>query len=1347
MVDELNETPPSSAQGTTDGRKDFFVVGIGASAGGIAALREFFRNVRTDSGMTYVVILHLSPQHESNLPALLQSQTFLPVTQVTEPIKIEPDHVYVIPPAKYLAMKDGTIQLTSPEHGTAGHSSVDFFFRTLAAAYGRHAVAVLLSGAGSDGTLGIGSIKEEGGIVIVQDLAEAEYPEMARSAIDTLQVDLVLPVADIPSKLIALRDGADRLQLPQDKEEAPESGREADVLREVLALVRARTGNDFSQYKRPTILRRIARRMQVNEVHNFSDYLHVLRERPQEITALLRDFLITVTSFFRDREHFEVLAREIIPNIFERKNRQELVRVWSVGCATGEEAYSLAVLLTEHADRLPDPPGFQVFATDIDERAIAEARDCLYPASITLDVSAERLRRFFVKEGERYRVVKSLREMVLFAQHNILRDPPFSRIDLVSCRNLLIYLNREMQERVLATLHFCLRPNGYLFLGSSEAADITPNLFAPLDKTRRIYQRRETAGHPAPALGLGFPAAQPGGLNALKRGGDIRSIGELHQEIVEQFAPPSVLINEECDVLHASAHAGRYLRLGGGVPVLNLLKLAHPELRVELRSMLLEARVPAKAGEEQSRQLRIELDGQPRNLVLRVRQLTSPESVRGFFLVMFDEPAADADTGPAPAQPSRDDGRDRVVRHLEEELQRTKEQLRLVVEQYETSNEELRASNEELQAINEELRSATEELETSKEELQSLNEKLTTVNQEYREKLEEVGHANADLQNLMASTDIGTIFLDREMRIKRYTPPAQQLFNITQADLGRPLDHFTSKLEHGPLIEDAAEVLRTLRTAEREVRSQGRRWFLMRLVPYRTTDDHIDGVVLTFVDITHAREDRERLREQAKVISLAHVMMRSGDDDVIMLWNEGCERLYGYSSAEALGKKCHELLRTEFPRPLETIRAELDSKGEWQGELVQVTKDGSRIIVASHWVLNPGTPEKPATILEVNNDVTMRHVAEEALRVADRNKDQFLAMLAHELRNPVGAMLNSLELLNTSKRSTDASLARGVIERQLNHLMRLVDDLLDVERLTHGKIALVRRRVLLSEIVESATESCKSLIDTSQHNLKVRLPREPVPLNADATRLIQVFSNLLHNALKYTPSGGTIELSAERADSAVNVKVQDTGIGISPEILPRLFEMYAQGEPLSGNEMKGLGVGLALVRQIVQLHGGSVTAHSEGINRGSQFLISLPLAEEPEAVGRQREDRRTAAPKRGADGAGKRVMIVDDNRDASEALAMLLQRSGYITELFSDGASALDGAREFKPNAAILDVGLPGMNGYELAGKLREKFPKIKLIGLSGWRQDETAVHEAVFDEYLIKPAGLQEIEKLLSQL
>ena len=904
---------PSSDESGQGHSRDpgFLVVGIGASAGGITALRQFFSRVSADSGMAFVVIQHLSPQHESNLAAVLQTQTKVPVTQVNETLKLEPNHIYVVPPNKYLVIKDGDIKLTEPERLRGAPTSIDLFFRTLAEAYGRDAVGIVLSGTGADGTLGLGRVRECGGLAIIQDPAEAEYDAMPRSAIDKGVYDLILPAAEMPDRLRALGAGTRMPEIPiaDDEAKAPPADDMAEV-REILAMLRQRTGHDLSQYKRPTLLRRIVRRVQVHQLADIASYVTFLHEHPEELPALLRDLLITVTNFFRDRDAFDVLEREVVPQLFAGKTANDQVRVWVVGCATGEEAYSIAMLLAEHAERLADPPKIQIFATDINERAIAEARETRYPNSITVDVSAERLRHFFIKDGEHYRIKKEVRELILFAPHNVLRDPPFSRLDLVTCRNLLIYLKRELQERVLGTFHFALAPNGYLFLGAAESAEESP-LFAPVAKKPRIYTRRamsaaiQTARAPA---GIGQWNIRPPELPGLA-GAKITSYGELHHRVVERLAAPSVLIDEDYDIVHLSEHAGRYLRFAGGEPSRNLLDAVHPGIRLDLRAMLLAAN--ARSGESpeaaETRRLRLDIDGKPCVISLTVRLVVdSPVQARGFFLVIFDEmiPAAAAVNGHS----SGGEAELKVVGQLEEELQRTRDQLHFTVEQYETSAEESKASNEELQAINEELRSTTEELETSKEELQSLNEELTTVNQELREKIEELGRVNSDLENLMSSTDIGTIFLDRGLQIKLYTERAQELFNITAADVGRPLEHFTHRLDYHSLTEDADAVLKNLQTREREVHASNGRWYLARLVPYRTTQDKIDGVVLNFVDITdhrHAEELRRQtamLQERSQILELANVFVRDVDDRIVQ-WNAGCERLYGYTKEEALGQR------------------------------------------------------------------------------------------------------------------------------------------------------------------------------------------------------------------------------------------------------------------------------------------------------------------------------------------------------------------------------------------------------------------------------------------------------------
>jgi two-component system, chemotaxis family, CheB/CheR fusion protein len=1327
--------------------QEFFVVGIGASAGGIGPLREFVNRIPRDSGMAYVVILHLSPQHESNLAELLQSKSSIPVTQVTESVDVMANHVYVIPPSKYLVIMDGSIRLAEVERSRGAHTSIDLFLRTLAETYGKNAIGVLLSGTGADGTLGLGRVKEEGGIVIVQDPAEAEYPDMPRNAIDTGLVDLVLPVAEMPGRLLALRDGARRIQIPEGAEEPPQE-LDTEALRELLTLLRLRTGNDFNNYKRPTLLRRIGRRMQVHGLGSMRGYLDFVREHPDEVTGLMRDLLITVTNFFRDHEAFETLTKDVVPKIFTGKAPTDQVRVWSAGCATGEEAYSLAILLAEHAATLPTPPRIQVFATDIDERAIAEARECRYPETIALDVSPERLHARFTHEGDRYRINKDLRELVLFATHNVLRDPPFSKLDLISCRNLLIYLNRQMQERILQIFHFALRRDGYLFLGSSESAETAPSLFTAVDKKGHVYMRLAQVGtSQMPNLEMGqWQVKLPDTVTETTS--NIIPAGKLHQDVVEELAPPSVLVNENNEIIHMSAHVGRYLRLPGGEMTRDMLKLVNPDLRVELRSAMLEARSVPTNTATRFRRIQTEVDGEMRWLMLSVRRVaTDPARAQGFFLVMFDE-GVDSTVPKSDEPPVASELE--VVRQLEQELQRTKDQLRITIEQYETSTEELRASNEELQAINEELRSATEELETSKEELQSVNEELTTVNQEYREKIDEVGRANSDLQNLMASTDIGTIFLDRALQIKRYTPRAQQLFNITAADIGRPLEHFTNKLEYGLLSEDADEVLRTLQTKEREVKSKSGDWYLARLIPYRTLEDRIDGIVLTFVEITRRIESENQLRQQAalleeqtQILDLAPVFLLDSQHRIIQ-WNLGCERLYGYTKDQAVGRVSHELLKTDFPVPTEQIENELRQAGRWAGELIHTTANGARLIIAAHWILYRRELHNDHVIIQVNNDITARRLAEEALVEANRNKDRFLAMLGHELRGPLSAMRSGVALMARSNARGNASQARDMIERQLNHLIRLVDDLLDVERLAQGKISLQREPVPLSTVIAAAVERCRPNLEQNGHQLEVQDSDKSLMLNADPVRLTQVLANLLDNAFKYTPPRGRIELSARRDGDQAVVEIRDNGVGIDADLLSRLFDLYQQGDDGDFSVQRGLGIGLALTRQLVEMHGGRVSAASEGPGKGATFVVRLPLAT---ADVIQEASVDTKAERRPQSRNKKKVLTIEDNRDAADALALLLSGRGHEARAAYNGGSALEAAREFKPDVAIVDIGLPGIDGFEVARRLRELLPTITLVALSGWKIDTGESRAKQFDHFFTKPCDPQELEQLISRI
>jgi two-component system CheB/CheR fusion protein len=862
-------------------KNGFLIVGLGASAGGIQAFHEFFQHVPPKSGIAYVVILHLSPDHDSNLAHVLQQVTKMPVTQVTEKVQVVQDHVYVVPPNQHLTMQDGSIIVSPNTQIEERRAPVDIFFRTLADEHGSNAVCVILSGTGANGSMGLKRVKENGGATFVQNPREAEFNEMPRNAIATGLVDEVLPVADIPAKILAYKNSLGKVQISEDAEKRPQDQQQA--LREIFTEIRVRTGHDFSNYKRPTLLRRIERRINIHNLPDLPSYVSYMHQNPDETNALLKDLLISVTNFFRDKKSFEIMENEILPLLLKGKTNENQLRIWVAGCATGEEAYSMAILCAEKTAGIIDAPKIQIFATDIDEAAIAQAREGSYNINDLADISPERLRRFFIKNGDEYHIRREVRETIMFANHNFLKDPPFSHLDLISCRNVMIYLNHLAQERVAETFHFALNPGGFLFLGSSESVDGATDLYANYNRENHIFQSRQATprAYPIPEsvptfrIDKPLTTSQETDSKVLER----ISFGDLHQQLLEQYAPPSVVVNEEYDIVHLSERAGRYMQIGGGEISQNLLKLIKPELRLELRSALYQAVQRQSAVE--ARGLKVNIEDHPEVLNIHVRPvLRAGDTARGFLLVLFETSTSEAEpeillTSDEP-----------VAKHLEEELMRLKTQLRSSGEQHEFQQEELKASNEELQAMNEELRSAAEELETSKEELQSINEELRTVNQELKVKIEETTLTSNNLQNLINSTDIGTIFLDRSFRVALFTPAVRNIFNLIPADYGRPLSDITNKLEYGELLHDAETVLDKLSTLEREVNTTEKKVFLMRISPYRTTEDRINGVVVTFIDITERKEAEQRLHDNMDELTRFNNAMVSRESRMIELKKE-----------------------------------------------------------------------------------------------------------------------------------------------------------------------------------------------------------------------------------------------------------------------------------------------------------------------------------------------------------------------------------------------------------------------------------------------------------------------------
>ena len=1352
----------------------FPVIGIGASAGGLPALQRLFENMPSAHEMAFVVILHLSPRHPSSAAAILQRATRMPVVQVTSRVQIEPGHVYVIAPNLHLSMVDGLLLVEELQRPRGQHVAIDLFFRTLAQVHRERSIAIVLSGTGSDGAVGLSRVKEQGGLTIVQSPGDAEHDGMPLAAIRTGAVDFVMPVVEMPQKLIDLWDNAKRIRLPApgDAEtlvpqpDGPDEDPGAeDALHDIIASLLSRTGHDFRHYKRATVLRRIERRMQVRQTAKLRDYRDLLENDVAENKALLDDMLIGVTNFFRDRESFEALERDIIPELYKDRAAGDEVRVWVAACASGEEAYSMAMLLADQSALSEQPPQFQVFASDIDDHAIDAARAGNYPASIVTDVAPSRLRQYFKREDSRYRIRKTLRDRILFASHNLLRDPPFSRLDLISCRNLLIYLNRDVQARVLQTFHFALKPGGYLFLGSSESAESVSEYFVPVDKKNRIYRARVNGRqlhyqNPSSALyGVRLPEVS----RPKMQGKRTSTYADLHQRALAEVAPPSVVVDRDGNLVHVSEQAGKYLRMGGGEPSRSLLALVLPELRLELRSAMYQ--VAQNGGRVECRPLELDDGAEPVTLAMSVRAFRDEESENDFILVLFQQSTAEA----AAAAPARPNGsHDVVLSQLEAELQRKREQLQETIEYSEISTEELRASNEELQAINEELRSATEELETSKEELQSVNEELVTVNYELKVKVEETGKANDDLNNLIASTDIATIFVDSGLRIKRFTPRAVDLFSIIASDVGRSLLDLTHKLDYDQLAEDVSATFDTLRMVEREVRSSDGRCYIVRLLPYRTNEDRIEGAVMTFFDITDRRQAEEQARaSEARMRMVAesakdYAIITMDEEGRVTSWNKGAETLFGYRADEMQGESIERLFVPEdvaagVPQD-ELRRAREDGRAE--DERWHQRKDGSRFFCSG--VTTPLRNGDFYGYAKIARDETARErqgkereqafSREQAVRSDAENaaalKDEFLAVMSHELRHPLNMIHINVELLSRMpelRGSPNFMRAATVIRSSVMSQAKIIDDLMDMSRVRTGKLSLTMAPVVLDTLLQGMVDAARN--DPAAQGIEVVFSggADNLPVLADVVRIEQVVMNLLSNAIKFTPKGGRIEVHLAREPEALRIDVVDNGQGIAPSFLPHVFDMYGQSMVVTTRSKGGLGIGLALVKELVALHGGRIEAASEGIGKGARISFWLPLFDSHGIP------RSSGAGKGGDDLAGLRILVVDDMEEMLMVFKSLLETGGATVFEANSALEGLAVLERQEVDLVISDVSMPEIDGYEFLRRVRAmpKHAGLPAIALSGMRRDADIqrAREAGFSAHLGKPVSVERLHEIVHDL
>ncbi|MFH2059436.1 MAG: chemotaxis protein CheB [Pseudomonadota bacterium] len=895
----------------------FPIVGIGASAGGLETLNIFFSIMPSDSNIAFVIIQHLSPNHKSIMASLLEKHTHMVVREIEDGVKLLPNHIYLNPPGKNVAVFNRSLHLLEPVESSTINMPVDFFFRSLSEDQGEKAIAIILSGTASDGTLGIKAIKGEGGMAMVQQPDTAKYDGMPKSAVETGLIDFILPVEEMPDTLIQY------VQQPylelQNRIKTTNTSDKNQMLK-IFSLIRSTTGHDFSHYKQTTISRRIERRLAVYQIKTLSDYVLYLQKNPDETNLLFKDLIIGVTSFFRDPEAYKILEQDVLPNLLNKKGPDAIIRIWVTACSTGEEAYSLAIILSELKNTIKNYFNIQIFATDIDPDAIAFARQGVYPANIGVDMSSVRLNQFFTKKPDGFHVKKQIREMIVFSTQNLIKDPPFSRLDMVSCRNLMIYMENVLQKKIIPLFHYTLNPGGILFLGTSESVGGYTDLFGPIDSKWKIFVRKTSiVSIEKGCLDKIYNIAQTNIITAQKDSlpvkFDIKT--EIERMLLDAYVPAGVLINNRYEIVYFMGKTDRFLTPPTGKPEFNLIDMAREDLKNKLAVTI------HKSMREKKNmfcpKVRVRYNGSFCVINISVRPLTGKLPLTDLMLVTFEEIPNAEGSEEKKAGTVKSKKSDSDLKSLEQELQSTREYLQ-------ATNEELKSTNEELQSLNEEMQSTNEELETSKEELQSTNEELVTLNSELQNKIEEYVKTSDDMHNLLAATEIATLFVDTDLCIKRYTPSAAGIINLIPTDIGRPLNDLKTCFPDVDLVNIAENVLKDLNTVELEILSQDNIWYSLKIVPYRTTLNVIDGVVMTFVNV-HKIKQADTLKRLAAVLADSNDAVSIMDmKGCILAWNKGAQKMYGRTESEALKMNYGDFLPDDKQDELKSIIEKLKKK-------------------------------------------------------------------------------------------------------------------------------------------------------------------------------------------------------------------------------------------------------------------------------------------------------------------------------------------------------------------------------------------------------------------------------------
>lgn len=980
------EKPPVELPVNSD-QKEQPIVGIGASAGGLEAFEHFFHLFPVDSGIAFILVPHLDPDHASMLADILGRVTKMPVTEAHDEMKVKPDHVYIIPPNRELSIFHGQIHLSIPDATKGQRMKIDLFFRSLAEEQGDKAIGIILSGTGTDGTLGLRAIQGSGGITFVQDPENAKYDGMPISAINSGYATYVLPVEQMPDQIISTVKnlyGVVSVHPPSSGEQAAFDKK--GTISKILRIIRTKTGHDFSQYKKSTIHRRVARRMAIHLIEDTAIYARYLEEHPDEVKTLFRELLINVTSFFRDPEAFEILKTEVLPGLIEQKGEYDSFRVWVPGCSTGEEAYSLAIIIREILDDQGKDCKVQIYSTDIAEDAIATARKGLYPPNIAADVSSERLKKFFIREDFGYQVKKEIREMIIFATQNIIKDPPFTKLDLLSCRNLLIYLESEPQQKLIQAFHYALNTDGILFLSSSESIGPSTDLFRPINRKWKIYmssgiKSRVPATMETPASWVDSHPAIPKPNIGPRHPVEFKTVDLMRRALLQAYTPPSVITDEVGNLLYVHGDTGKFLRPAQGQMSISVIDMAREGLELDLRTAIFTARSQKKR--VISKNVQVRTNGGFEIVDLEVRPIVSADMLQGNLIISFylaegdeakDVSGSKRNTRKKQSKPGR-------IEELEEELHYSKENLQATIEEMQAGTEELKSTNEELQSTNEELQSTNEELETSREELQSVNEEMMTVNSELQAKIEQLIGVQNDMKNYQASTGIGTIFLNINLEIRQFTPETTKVYKIINSDIGRPLSDIKPLMRTDDLIDHARSVLETLIPQEREVLTVDNLWFFVRIQPYRTLDNVIDGVVLTFIDITSRKEAEDKVIQAMEyaesIVDTVREPLLILDKDLTIVSASGSfYRSFQTTPAETEGRKLTDIddQKWNIPRLISLLQIVLPEKTSFKD--VEVSHEfpdgGKRTFFMNARAIHKGNQQSGLILLaieEINKNI------------------------------------------------------------------------------------------------------------------------------------------------------------------------------------------------------------------------------------------------------------------------------------------------------------------------------------------------------------------------------------------